>query len=627
MPNQLKKIKLLVFLLSLVFSFNLNGQSQSVADSLKHFVNKDLSDSVLISTYSQLLRNEQNRDTLIYYAHRFLDLSIRNNDRFHIHKAYADLGIAHREKGDLEKSLEYLLSSLSYATNKSDEAISLSNLGGVYDANQNFENAVKNYKMAFKIFMEIDDSLRSGTTSISLGYGYFQLVNLDSSAYFCNVSKKIFEDISYEYKDYYWAYAEGNMALVNAKRGLFDSAELSLDTAITILKKYQDEFAICDYDFQLAKIYFERGEIEKAIGKAKASYLIAQENGFKEFIRNGAEILSKFYNELGDYKEAYEYQNQFISYKDSLLNADLIRQLADQQKEYEVGQKQAELDVVTAQQKAERVILLATVVLVIILVILAFTIYKYYRSKAKVNKILEAQKVELESLNSTKDKFFSIISHDLRGPVTSFFGISRMIKYLVQSKETDQLLEIADDIDRSVERLSSLLDNLLSWAVQQQGQFPHEPEAINFEELAQNTVETFANMANGKKINLKAEVEEGLTLWADKKMTETIVRNLVSNSLKFTPDSGAVTIAASKNGKGAHLKISDTGVGIPEDKLENLFKLQAKKSTFGTSGEKGLGLGLQLVYEFIGINNGNIEVESKDGEGTTFHIHLPLSQD
>ncbi|MEP0937532.1 MAG: HAMP domain-containing sensor histidine kinase, partial [Cyclobacteriaceae bacterium] len=190
-------------------------------------------------------------------------------------------------------------------------------------------------------------------------------------------------------------------------------------------------------------------------------------------------------------------------------------------------------------------------------------------------------------------------------------------------KETDQLLEIADDIDQSVERLSSLLDNLLSWAIQQQGEFPYNPEKVNVKDLAEEITGTFDNMAQGKKINLQYEVDADLALYADKKMAQTIIRNLVNNALKFTPENGSVIISGEVAHDQVHIQIKDTGVGMPEDKLSSLFQLQDKKSTYGTSGEKGLGLGLQLVYEFIERNNGSVEVESREGEGTTFHIKLP----
>lgn len=618
--------KPICFLIGLFFICTTTiSQSFDTKDSLKNELSKEeVSDLDKAEIIQQISRIEQNKDSIFYYASLLLELSQQYKLQDKMHSAYIDLGSMWESQGNLEKALEYYILSLSCNTKESSKGASYSNIANVYSTNKDYDKALENYKKAIELFWSIPDSLRLGTTAISLGYTFYVLDNLDSATKYSELAKLIFSTIDYEYSEYYWAYAEGNLALVIARKGEFVEAETSLNTALKILKNYADDYAICDYDFQLSKIYFERGEVERGLQKAVSSYERANKNGFKEFIRDGSEILSQFYSELGDHKKAFDYQSTFLAYKDSLFNADLIRKLADQQKEYEVNQKQSELDVITAEQKAERVILWATAGFAFVLFILAFTIFKYYRAKSKVNQILEAQKVELQSLNSTKDKFFSIISHDLRGPISSFFGISRMIKFFVKSKETDQLLEVADDIDQSVEQLSKLLDNLLSWAVQQQGGFPNNPEKLKLNEVSDSILGTFSTLAQGKNISLTAKIEEGLEVWADRKMVETIFRNLVNNALKFTPEKGQVTIEAMREDNQSHIQIIDTGVGIPQDRLDELFKLQAKKSTYGTSGEKGLGLGLQLAYEFVASNSGKMEVESKEDEGTIFHVYFPL---
>ncbi|MEQ9305686.1 MAG: HAMP domain-containing sensor histidine kinase, partial [Marinoscillum sp.] len=238
--------------------------------------------------------------------------------------------------------------------------------------------------------------------------------------------------------------------------------------------------------------------------------------------------------------------------------------------------------------------------------------------------VLENQKKALETLNQTKDRFFSIISHDLRGPINSFHGVSNLIKYFVESKNPEELLEVADDIDQSVDRLTNLLDNLLSWAMQQQGHFPNVPEKLNLNEMSQELVETLDNMARGKQIELDARIDEQIYLWADRNTTMTILRNLVNNGLKFTEPGGKVGLTAVQDGSYAIINIYDTGVGMPKDKLKKLWRLQEEKSTYGTAGERGLGLGLQLVYEFIEMNHGKVEVESTEQIGTTFTVWLPL---
>lgn len=626
--NYLKKRKgPIISLIGLLFCINsCFAQSQVKADSLKKVLLEDhvvKSDSFQAIIIRDILNEERNADAKIIYAKILLDKAEKLNDGNFYFLAFYKLGEAYSDKGNLSESINAYINGLKYASTEYREAGIYSNMAGVYLNGEDYFNSFKNARRAIKIFESVPDPLRAGTAILNIGYGYNNLNQLDSAYFYTNKAREIFASIDDQYHDYYWAYAEGNMALIKAKNQEYDEAENSLNTALEILIHYQDDYAICDYDYQLAKIYFERGEILRGLTKATSSFKIARKYGYKEFIRDGSEILSQFHRELDEYEKAYNYQSIFISYKDSLLNADLIRKLADQQKEMEVGQKQAELDVIEAQQKIERLILYVIAAFAAILFVLAFIIYKYYRSKSKVNKLLEDQKLKLESLNSTKDKFFSIISHDLRGPISSFFGISRMIKFFVKSKETDQLLEVADDIDQSVEQLSSLLDNLLSWAMQQQGDFPNNPTAVHVSEVASNVVSVFSNMAQSKEIRLSSKVPDELIVNVDKQMLETIIRNLVNNALKFTNEKGQVTLLAKQENDQIHIEVTDTGVGIPKEKLEQLFTLQENKSTYGTEGEKGLGLGLRLAYEFIASSHGSIQVESEEGKGTIFHIYLP----
>lgn len=613
----------IIFALSFLFSFVCISQNQTISDSLK-LVLPTVSKNQKLEAIYGILKHEKNRDTLIYYANMYLQIDGGEDLIEKFHGVYNYLASAYYEKGELERSLEYHHLSIKNANDSQQLGVSYSNIGSVYQNNQDYENAFTNYRNAIKIFNELGDSLRLGTTYISIGYAYYLTDKLDSASFFLEGANYIYTNLKIQYSDYYWSYAEGNLALVLAKNGNIDESENRLSNAIDILMKYEDAYAISEYQIELAKIYQAKGEVNRAMQFALSGTLLARENGYKKFIRDGSELLSIFYESRKDFEKAYMYQSEFMAYNDSLVNADLVRKLASQRTQFEVGQKQAEVDLLTAEKRIQRIILFATAVFALVFIVLTSIIYKYYRSKNKVNKILAQQKIELEDLNETKDKFFSIISHDIRGPVASFQGIGHLIKFFVKSKETDQLLEVADHIDQSVDQLSKLLDNLLAWAMQQQGNFPNVPENLDLNEIANDLVKTLGNMAESKKITLTSTISESIHMWADKNSAMTILRNLVNNSLKFTPEGGSVTINAKQIDGMAEISVADTGVGIPKEKLDKLFKLQDKKSTYGTSGEKGLGLGLQLVYEFMEMNKGSIEVESEEGKGTTFIIKLPL---
>lgn len=572
----------------------------------------DLKEEVRLKTLNRLLtRSIAFPDTIMKYAAELLHLS--DNDLFYKASAYFYIGQALKDKGNYEQSVEYLFKSLKIKSEIADntrptESLIATVYGRIGD--------IRKCSYYFHGLFNRDDSRQYPKLLIgeynNFAEAFYQNEMYDSAYYY--FARALFL-AKKEGTKAYVKFISGNLGMVNLKLGRLDSAEVQLKEVLDYLAPSTD--ASITFQTLLAEVYLRKGRLSDAIILTEDVIDQAELGDFKEQLRDGYLLLSELHEALGNFQESLDAYRQYVVVDNSIKDVETVRRIGDLRTEYEVGQKQIELDLVTAEKRNQELITIGVSCFALIFVVLALIIFRFYQSKAKIN-------AELERLNQTKDKFFSIISHDLRGPVSSFLGISRMIKYLVASKETDQLLEVADDIDESVDRLSALLDNLLSWAMQQQGHFPNVPEKVSLNDIASDLTKTLDTMAKGKQISLTAHLEDRFELWVDKNTTMTILRNLVNNALKFTPEGGKVTITAEKHLGYAHIHVTDNGVGIPEEKLKKLFKLQEKKSTYGTSGEKGLGLGLQLVYEFVEMNGGGISVDSQEGEGTTFTVNLPL---
>ncbi len=239
------------------------------------------------------------------------------------------------------------------------------------------------------------------------------------------------------------------------------------------------------------------------------------------------------------------------------------------------------------------------------------------------NDTLKIYLSEIQAQKKLKDRFFSIISHDLRGPVSSFHGITQVFKMYLEKGKYDQLKHTLTEVDKASTNLSRLLDNLLNWASQELSEIPYNPEIINVKSMIDELFEGFESAANAKHINLKNEVDGTIETWSDVNSTVTIFRNLIHNALKFTQEGGGIIVSAAKEEDQVKISVADSGVGMPPERVESLFVLSDKSSTYGTKGEKGVGLGLQLVNEFTKLNLGELTVESEVGVGTTFHILLP----
>ncbi|HAQ20909.1 MAG TPA: hypothetical protein DCR40_17005 [Prolixibacteraceae bacterium] len=232
---------------------------------------------------------------------------------------------------------------------------------------------------------------------------------------------------------------------------------------------------------------------------------------------------------------------------------------------------------------------------------------------------------ELHELNATKDQFFSIIAHDIKNPFNAVLGFTDLLEENFKEWDDERKLEIINLINTSAKNLYELLDNLLQWSRSQSGVIEFKPQKILLEDAFNNVINLFKETADTKNIELGFLFSETeLVVYADKNMLDAIMRNLISNALKFTNTGGKVLITAETIDEFAIVKVTDNGVGLSPEIQEQLFKIEKHTSTYGTNNESGTGLGLILVKEFVTKQGGEIGVESFKGKGSTFHFTLPL---
>ncbi len=242
---------------------------------------------------------------------------------------------------------------------------------------------------------------------------------------------------------------------------------------------------------------------------------------------------------------------------------------------------------------------------------------------AAKNREIEKQKAELADLNATKDKFFSIIAHDLRGPLGTIMNFFDFLNSSIDDLDKKEIIELVNSIHESTDRLLKLLDNLLQWAQVQTGQLTTEQEVFDLRHLIDSNIDLLMINAHEKGVNLSSNLDDRLLVHADKNMIHTVIRNLISNAVKFTGKGGSVWLTATKENDFVKISVHDTGVGIRKESLDKLFRIDIKHSTPGTNDEKGTGLGLNLCKDFVEMNGGEIQAESKPGAGTVISFTLP----
>jgi signal transduction histidine kinase len=257
---------------------------------------------------------------------------------------------------------------------------------------------------------------------------------------------------------------------------------------------------------------------------------------------------------------------------------------------------------------------------------------------SEANSLLKAKQILIETqakqlqdtneqllvLNSTKDRFFSIIAHDLRNPFHTVSGFAEILINDYKKLSPEKIERFLSLIYTSSLSGHNLLENLLQWSRSQTGRISYSPAKLNLTAIAEETISLLEGNARSKNITLQSLIDQNITVLADENMLKTIFRNLVSNAIKFTPENGTVTIKAASSNLQVEVTVADTGVGIPKENLSLLFRIDATVTTKGTANEAGTGLGLILCKEFIEKHHGKIWVESEEGKGSQFKFTLPL---
>lgn len=244
-------------------------------------------------------------------------------------------------------------------------------------------------------------------------------------------------------------------------------------------------------------------------------------------------------------------------------------------------------------------------------------------SKRKAAELEIASKnIELEKLNAEKNKFFSIIAHDLRSPFNAIIGLSELLVEEIDEKNYENAQEYSSIILQSAHRAMALLKNLMEWAQLKTGKIEYNPEYFNIVALIKEAALLYNEIAKKKSITIEENLPYFLSLYADKAMISSILRNFISNAIKFTMPGGKVVVTVEEKPREIIFSVKDTGVGIPKERVDDIFKIDHMYSTIGTDNEKGTGMGLTLCKDFVEMHSGKIWVESEEGIGSCFCFSL-----
>ena len=575
------------------------------------------------------------------------------------------LGILFSGQGYYDQALEHYLQALELYEELDSVAIVarvLNNIGVVYLHQDDYEQAEEFFLRSFEINEVLDDDRHVAFSLNNLGTVYKQKGELDRALTYLERARDIREE-NEDLREL--AITIRTIGYLKFKKGQHYEAIDILSEAKNLYLQVEDQRSMARLLRDLGEIYTAINQYQRAEDYFRRSLQKSEYLGLPLLSHKTYLHLSELMARQQNYEQAYIYQEKYLELRDSTQDEESRRRVIEMQMMYDRERQASEIELLTKSNEIaelslekQRLFQQFLIVVIVLILLILVAIYYRFREAKRINRLLESQKEEivdsnnrlkdlnnslieekrkvdelnkrlreseshLREANKTKDKFFSIISHDLRNPFASIVSFSRILKRDIQDLSKEELQELARELDKSVIKISSLLENLLQWSRTQTGKINYQPEYFELDSVISETVKLFSGAAREKNVEIVDKTAK-YTVYGDMNMTETIVRNLLSNALKYSYPGGKVEIAARRDNGMLEVSVKDEGVGIPEADQEKIFRVDNLFSTYGTRDEKGSGLGLLLCKEFTRHQGGDIYLKSEEGMGSEFSFTIPL---
>lgn len=676
----LKKIYLLLFVSVFLTANNLCGQLD-IKDSLLNTIKKQKqlknfkeTDTVYINSLLELGKEQRyyQLDSLFLLASQALELSkIADYSEGKI-KAYLAFGSFYSDNGKNDEAIDYFLlaSKLAFGHDNSELLLRANiDLG--------MEYAYKgDYAMALKKLLEVNELAASVNNEKMLSISYENIANLyftqkeyDQAILFYEKTKKINKKIG---NPIYTAQTLSNTASALTDVGELDQAMFNINRSITTfedkkiidwlayayevkgkiyLKKNKNEWAMYWYrqsELLHKNLEDDRSEISLLNGMGEASlnlkqdsiaelyanksYILSKNLGDIDGTKQASEILYTINKNKGDYESALSFHEHYQKLSDTIAKRENEKGVTMLKTKIEFDQQKEQL--ILENEKAlskQKTYVYAVLIILLIFCGITLLIRRNGKIQKSLNKKLVSKTTDLEKkeehlkdVNHTKDKLFSIIGHDLRGPIGAFQGLLKLFKEGEMTKE--EFLSFVPKLKTDIDHISFTLNNLLSWGQTQMNGTSTRPTANAVENIVEENIALLSEIASVKSIKLINRIESNTLAWSDANQIDIVVRNLISNALKFTQQGGTITIGAIEKTKSWEIYVKDNGIGMDEETMGKIFKKDSTHTTYGTNDEKGTGLGLSLCKEMVEKNKGLIWVNSALNKGSSFYFTVPKAK-
>lgn len=619
----------MLLMLGILFTF---GKAQTVADSLKQIFGQSKGSSEEFFYALQLGRyytGLQNDSAQLYLLHA-LSYSIQHNDSLKKVEALALLSRLKRQTGEYDKALNYDLQQLRIAEQMRDSSYmaSASNTVGInHYRMRNRDKALEYFEHALSIREELKDSVGMADVMNNIAMIYDDREQFREALWLYKKALQIYTGIN---QTEAMADTYNNIAGSYYKMGDIPKVIEYANKALQLWREDDYKPGLAFLLINIGSMYQQTGDSENALKSIKEGLSYAEELGMLSQIRQGHKNLAEIYESRNNFKQAYRHAMQYNAVNDSLFNKEKQRIAEDIQTKYETEKKETLIGLLHKENTIKELELnktklfwIASMVMALLTGVLLLMLLSRARYRKKVNLILEDKNRELAALNSTKDKLFAIMAHDLRNPVSAFKTLTQTISAKSADLTSQEMRDYSNVLAQSAEDLLGMLNNLLIWAKSQRSKMQCQKAVFSPADIAHRVFVAHRLQAQQKRISMFNELDDRLNISNDPRMTETILRNLVSNAIKFTDKGGEIRIYSNKKNNAFELCVSDTGIGMSKEEQEHLFNDSLQEKIGQHKSGKGTGLGLILSKELVGLCGGTLRVESKIGEGSIFIVSLP----
>ncbi len=574
-----------------------------------------------------------------------LDIIKNLGDELMLADIFNSLGNLYVEISSYDEALKYFLEALEiYQEHENTPGISMlyNNLGIVYQSLDENDQALEYYQKSLEIDLKHD--LKNGQANAynNIGTAYDEKGNKEKALEYYNKSLELNKELKLTEGI---ATSLNNIGLIYLDLGNYDKSFKNLSESAQICKDLEDNYSLANVYNNLAKLYLHQKKYKQAQNHLNLSIDLSKQLNIKEWLVESYDLYSQLYSELNNYKKALEYYKLYSEMNDSIFNTENTNRITEMKIKFETDNLETENELLkkdnqihVLELERQKNIKNYWVAFSILFLALTIVIFSRFKLKKKTNNLLTIKNNQLgdtnkkltisehnlKELNATKDKFFSIIAHDLKNPFQSLLGFSETLYEQIDELPKENIKEYSKLIYESSQNLFNLLGNLLQWSKSQLRSIKFNPRSINVYDSADDVLSLFNSSANNKNIIIDNSVHKDTYVFADKHVISTVLRNLISNAIKFTHKGGEIKITSVTSNNYVTISVKDNGEGIREENIDKLFRIDQSYSTKGTENESGTGLGLILCKELITQSNGEIFVKSQYGKGSEFKFTLPI---